>query len=138
MSQVYTPVMDEYGKHRDGVGRFKPGHPGRKPNGIAAALRRMTDPDEIAEYLLGVVRNEKVSHKDRLAAAGMIMDRIDGRAVSTIAVAASVTAAPRVPDNWDAMLPAERDAWLKAFRANALAGGTLALHAATSGEDDDE
>lgn len=137
MSHVYTPVMDDYGKHRDNVGRFKPGHPGRKPNGIAAALRRLVDPEQVATFLLGVIGDDKASTKDRLMAASLVMDRIDGKAISTIAMTAHVSAAPKLPDNWDAMTAGDRDAWLKAFRANAIAGGTLALHGAAIGEDDE-
>lgn len=127
--------MDHYGKHRDGVGRFKPGHPGSKPNGIAAALRRLVDPDAIASYLLSVIADEEASTKDRLTAASLVMDRIDGRAVSVIAMHAQIAStAPKLPQDWDQLDQAQRVAWVQAFRAR----GTLALAAAPSGEDEPE
>lgn len=82
---------------RDDAGRFAPGNklsPGKpgpgRPAGqtITAELRRQADPERIAKYLLGVIDDPKASTKDRLRAAELVHDRLEGKATQHIDVTA--------------------------------------------------
>ena len=135
--------MDDSGKQRDTCGRFKHGHaplggrPATPRHAITAALRRLIDPDEIARYLIDLATDEEAPHRERLAAAAMIRDRLEGKAISQIQLNAQVAAAPRLPPGWDSMSAGARREWLEQFRAKALAGGTLALAAAAHDDQED-
>lgn len=72
---------------RDNAGRFANGHPGSKPrNAITNAIRRMMDPEQIATFLLEVAGSDNYSTKERLKAVEMILDRVEGRAIATVAL----------------------------------------------------
>lgn len=110
------------GENRDSVGRFRPGHaggPGR-PRGqtISAELRRQADPEAIAAFLLAVIADPKASTKDKLAAAAMVVDRLEGKATARI----EVGPAADHPD-LDSMTEDERLAWAEAYRLRAIGDG---------------
>ena len=97
------------GNGRTDLGRFKLGHtggPGRPRNAITNAIRRMSDPEQIAAFLIDTVNDPECSRKDRLAAAEMILDRCEGKAVATTHTIKHQ--APVLPPNWAIMTPIER------------------------------
>ena len=110
----------------DSKGRFTPGHaggPGRPPGqSITAELRRQADTEAIAAYLLSVVSDTKASHRDRLAAAQMITDRLEGKAVS-IGLTGTLTPASGLPENWDTLGPDAQREWIINRRQKALESG---------------
>jgi hypothetical protein len=97
---------------RDDRGRFLDGHrggPGRKPNGVAAALRRLVDPDAIAAYVYGVAIDPEAPPKDRQWACEFITDRIEGKPVAAIALSAQVATSHALPENWATLTVLERE-----------------------------
>jgi hypothetical protein len=119
--------MDDNGSRTD-LGRFARGHaggPGRPRCAITAALRRQHDPEKIAAFLLGVIEDKEASMKDRLRAAELVQDRLEGRSVAT-SVSVRHTA-PSLPPAWSTMSPIERGAFLD----------RLALAPAVGGDDGD-
>lgn len=112
--------MEANRKQRDSVGRFTPGGPGgpgRPRNGVRAALARIVDWDELAEFVWGVVTDDKAPMRDRQWAAEFVADRLEGKPVSAIAVATMTAGASALPAGWSAMSPVERFAWIDSLRA---------------------
>lgn len=100
---------------RNTLGRFTPGHvaapgAGRPRNAITNAIRRMVDPEAIARFLIDTVNDPEAPKKDRLAAAEMILDRCEGKAIATTHTIKH--AAPTLPPNWGIMSPGERAGYL--------------------------
>ena len=80
---------------RDMAGRFAPGHApmsrGRPPGrSITSVLRRLVSPEQIATRLIAFATDPEVPRREQLAALGMILDRLEGRPVSTSVVEMSV------------------------------------------------
>lgn len=109
---------------RDSRGRFAPGWrggPGR-PRGqsISAEMRRQADPEAIAAFVLGVIHNPNASVKERLRAAELVQDRLEGKAVArsvTMRLGASL-----LPVGFEAMPIEARRQYLQDLRTRALAG----------------
>lgn len=103
---------------RTDLGRFAQGHPGGPGRShtprmaITNALRRLHDPDAIAAFLLGVIADASAPLRDRVAAAGMVTDRLEGKAPQHLAITATATA---LPAGWHAMSAVERVRYLDAL-----------------------
>jgi hypothetical protein len=67
---------------------------------VSAALREIVDAESIAQRLIAIVEDERSpqqggpSYKIRLEAIGMIVDRIEGKAVSRSVIARAEAALP--------------------------------------------
>lgn len=81
---------------------FQPGQSGNlkgRPRGqtVSAELRRQADPEKIAARLLAIIDNPKASSRDVLAAAQLVLDRMEGKALSRgVSVSARVQPADLV------------------------------------------
>jgi hypothetical protein len=107
--------MERNGHGRTGKGQFTPGHrlsTGRKPNGVAAALRRLSDPEAVAMYVLSVLVDPTAPRSARQWAAEFIADRIDGKPVSqnlSIRVDGGTLLEEEMNlVHWDSLSPAEQ------------------------------
>lgn len=109
---------------RDNAGRFNPGHRkvgGRRPGQtISAELRRLADPQAIAEFLLGVVTDPSVPMRERIEASKVILDRTEGKAVQRSLIAR--VSDRLLPAGYDQMTLDERDRVIDEIRARALRG----------------
>lgn len=88
-------------------------------------MRRMADPDEIAEFLIGVVRTSGAKMADRLKAAEIIYDRLEGKPVTTAVM--NVRTSPALPPGWEVMGAAERAAFLDRLELGLPPAPVLAL-----------
>jgi len=86
---------------------------------VSDALRRLVDPEQIANFLVGVVADRKAPLRDRMRAAEMITDRLDGRPVS-FGVHANVTAPGALPADWASRSLDQRREFLDAIEASAV------------------
>jgi hypothetical protein len=74
------------------------GNPGGRPKGLAARVREVTDDgSEIVDLMVGVLRDESASRKERMQAAEWLADRGWGRAVQEVRDAPAMTH-PLLPD----------------------------------------
>ena len=73
---------------RDQKGRFAKGHAptgaGRKPQSPEFRELALSNAPKALEVVIEVMNNPKASNKDRLTAAGMIIDRAYGKPDSTV------------------------------------------------------
>ena len=78
--------LDETG--RDSKGRFQKGHTpkgsGRKPQTPEFRELALSNAPKALRVVIDVMNNPKASNKDRLTAAGMIIDRAYGKPDSTV------------------------------------------------------
>lgn len=122
---------------RDQGGKFERGHsggPGRPRNAVTNALRRLHDPDKIATFLLGVISHPGSKMADRLKAAELVIDRLEGKSVTSTTMTLNTT--PGLPSGWNAMSPAERIALLDRIELSVLAPATTPLdHLLEDGDD---
>lgn len=89
---------------------------------ITAALRRMADPELIAAYLIDLVADDSASHRERLMAAQLILDRTEGKAIATV-MSGQLASGASLPATWATMSEVEQDAWLDARAVATKAGG---------------
>lgn len=104
---------------RDDLGRFQKGSgggPGRPRAALTNALRRQIDPDALATELIALAMSRGVAPRDRIAALGLILDRVEGKAPASLHVTA--TASSALPATWALMTPAERARFLDELDAN--------------------
>jgi hypothetical protein len=83
-------------------------------------MRRQADPEAIAAFVLGVIHNPNASVKERLRAAELVQDRLEGKAVArsvTMRLGASL-----LPVGFEAMPIEARRQYLQDLRTRALAG----------------
>lgn len=78
-------------------GRFAPGGPSANPHGrpkrgmsLAERVRHRADPDELVDFLIGVVRNEKAKLEARLEAARQLFDRGWGKPLASHEISVAV------------------------------------------------
>ena len=67
----------------------------KRGTSLAERVRWIVDPDELVEFLLGVVRDGKAKIESRLVAAGQLLDRGWGKPLSTVDL--NVTGTPGAP-----------------------------------------
>jgi len=119
---------------RDHSGRFGAGNRfgrGRPRSSITSALRRQTDPERVASFLIGIMEDPKAPIRERVRCAELITDRLEGKAV-TRALHLSATASAILPPGFAALPPDVQERVLADQRAAAIAG-TL-----TSGDGENE
>lgn len=113
---------------RDRTGKFIAGNLAARGNtgggrrrgaSISSELRRLVDPERIATYLRNLVEDPRANHREKLEACKLILDRLEGRAVSR-----SITASADrlLPAGFHALDPTQQLAALRDIRARALAG----------------
>lgn len=109
--------------NHDDKGRFAKGNRasrGRPQLSIKAALRRCGDPQELA-LALWKMATTSPSETTRIAAIGMIFDRLEGKSVSRSDMRLQAVSVS-LPDHWDLMSRGERATFANELRARAVAG----------------
>lgn len=96
MSEQPIDALPAEPENRDGSGRFRPGqsgNPGGRPRGLAARIREIAPPDELADFWKAVFTGDpegllggvKIGLKERMEAATWLADRGYGRPAITVA-----------------------------------------------------
>lgn len=122
---------------RDTRGRFGSGNRygrGRPKTSITRELRRQTDTAAVARFFVDLVLDPKAPMRERLQAAQMITDRLEGKAVSR-SITMHATASALLPPGFDQMTAGARAHVLDDLERRALAGDPLLLDV---GGNDDE
>src|SRR5688572_11005800 len=95
------------------------GNPGGRPRGLAARVREIVDVDELVNFALNLLRDERASMRDRCWAVDFLADRGFGKPTQTMDLRAELRAYA-LPPTWPSMSPAERRAYLDQVQARAL------------------
>lgn len=114
---------------RDTSGRFGAGNKysrGRPRTSITRELRRQTDTASIARFLVELVGDPKAPMRERLQAAAMITDRLEGKPIAR-SISMHGTASALLPPGFDQMSASARARVLDDLRTRALAGDSLLL-----------
>lgn len=128
-----------------GPHRWRAGESGNRagrPKGqsVSAELKRIADPEKIARYVYEVATDASAPAKDRQWAVTTILDRLEGRPVSTLEMRARVESlgVGILPSDFFALDAGQRARVLDEVRHRALLGASTEVIAVASAAGQDE